>query len=169
MRVSLTLTSLEETTLLGALLAQEITRLKITALLCTGPLGSGKTTLIRAIVSALPGSEMAEVSSPSFAIANHYPVEPKVLHADLYRCQNDIPDEILESLENDSQVTMIEWAEFLPKHPLGPTALDLNLTPIAGGRRLTFSAGLGCASSALKEIVTELGKRIPALLGTDSA
>ncbi len=58
---------------------------KIRALYLRGTLGSGKTTLTRGLVAALPGGEDAEVASPSFTLCNIYPTRPALLHADLYR------------------------------------------------------------------------------------
>jgi len=67
-------------------------------LLLSGALGAGKTTLVRGLVSALPGAELAEVSSPSFNIVNIYPTTPQVAHFDLYRVVGSAPEELLDSL-----------------------------------------------------------------------
>ena len=71
----------------------------IAALLLRGPLGSGKTTLTRALVEALPGGDQAEVASPSFTLCNYYPTTPPVMHCDLYRSPGSLPDEIAEGLD----------------------------------------------------------------------
>jgi tRNA threonylcarbamoyladenosine biosynthesis protein TsaE len=81
----------------------------------SGSLGAGKTTLARAILSAL-GLE-GEAPSPSFAIVQPYDppeVALPVLHVDLYRI--DDPAEIDElGLFDDSahQALLIEWPERL--------------------------------------------------------
>ena len=41
---------------------------RLRALYLRGTLGSGKTTLTRGLVAALPGGESAEVASPSFTL-----------------------------------------------------------------------------------------------------
>lgn len=80
-----------------------------------GDLGAGKTTLARAILSALglPG----EAPSPSFAIVQPYaPPETRiaVLHVDLYRI--DDPEEVselgLDEARHDHAL-LIEWPERL--------------------------------------------------------
>jgi len=81
-----------------------------------GELGAGKTTLIQAMVRALPGSENAEVSSPSFTIVNVYPTEPPVAHFDLYRLQDAALEESLfEYMVAADHLLLVEWSEHLPR------------------------------------------------------
>ncbi len=63
---SIRLNSIEETYLLGGWLAKNLSTSNVNALFLHGPLGCGKTTLIRALVSNLSGAENCEISSPSF-------------------------------------------------------------------------------------------------------
>jgi tRNA threonylcarbamoyladenosine biosynthesis protein TsaE len=53
-----------------------------------GPLGAGKTTLVREVAVALGVTD--PVRSPSFTLANIYAGRPPVQHLDLYRL--DAPD-----------------------------------------------------------------------------
>lgn len=97
-----------------------------------GALGSGKTTLVRGIVTALPGSQRAEVCSPSFTILNFYPTKPPVLHADLYRCPagSTLPEELEEALDPGASspfLVLLEWPEFLPAEILPVKRLDIFL------------------------------------------
>lgn len=80
-----------------------------------GDLGAGKTTMVRGLVGGLPGSEEAEVTSPSFNIVNHYPTSPPVAHVDLYRLESGtrLDDELLEVLEDPGALVLVEWAERL--------------------------------------------------------
>ena len=48
----------------------------------SGPLGSGKTTFVRAVVTALHGSD--ETSSPTFTFWHRYDGEPPIDHVDLF-------------------------------------------------------------------------------------
>jgi tRNA threonylcarbamoyladenosine biosynthesis protein TsaE len=85
-----------------------------------GDLGAGKTTLVRGFVEALPGSEHAQVASPSFNICNAYPTQPLVAHCDLYRLGESNADAWLaDHLEDvdagaDAEVVVfVEWAQYL--------------------------------------------------------
>ena len=97
-------------------------------LLLTGPLGAGKTTLVRGFVQALPGGGDAEVSSPSFTLANHYPTTPAVAHADLYRLAGSAADwEILDLFDEHPGIVVVEWSELAPESELPEHWLLLNL------------------------------------------
>jgi tRNA threonylcarbamoyladenosine biosynthesis protein TsaE len=76
-----------------------------------GPLGAGKTTLVRMIASAL---EVADaVRSPSFTIANIYRGSITIQHLDLYRLE-EIGDEdalALEEYVREDCVTLVEWPQ----------------------------------------------------------
>lgn len=79
----------------------------------SGDLGAGKTTLARAMLSALGLEE--EAPSPSFAIVQPYaPPETHfpILHVDLYRIES--PDELIELGLDDARydhALLIEWPE----------------------------------------------------------
>lgn len=83
------------------------------ALYLCGPLGCGKTTLIRALCIALPGGEQAEIASPSFTICNEYPTRPVVCHVDLYRLGANA--QLPEEAENrpPGSLLALEWPENL--------------------------------------------------------
>lgn len=91
----------------------------------SGPLGVGKTALVRGFLAAL-GHE-TEVPSPSFSIVQPYEeVEPRVWHVDLYRIER--PSE-LDELGLDSAadaVLIVEWPE-RAGNEVWPQALSLSL------------------------------------------
>ncbi|MEO6249010.1 MAG: tRNA (adenosine(37)-N6)-threonylcarbamoyltransferase complex ATPase subunit type 1 TsaE [Sphingomicrobium sp.] len=122
---------------LGAALALVVRVGDVIAL--SGPLGSGKTTLVRALLRAL--GEEGEVPSPSFALVQPYDqLSPPVWHADLYRL--DDPAELLE-LGLDEILTegalIVEWPERAPG--AWPEALALSFEPVGeDARRLTATA-----------------------------
>ena len=79
----------------------------------TGPLGAGKTTLVRGIVAGL-GGEASEVHSPTFSLVHQYQTPSEVVnHCDFYRLEpNSQLDEFggLEFFE-ESEIFLIEWPE----------------------------------------------------------
>ena len=86
-------------------------------LLLEGPLGAGKTTLVRGLVAGL-GGDPGEVNSPTFVLLSHYEVAAgeirRVHHADLYRVrgQPTAPLEEIgldEVIDDAAAVTAIEW------------------------------------------------------------
>lgn len=83
-------------------------------ILLLGDLGAGKTFLVKALVEALPGSENADIGSPSFNIMNLYPTDPPTAHFDLYRLETGGPGEELDEMFcDDETVVLVEWADKL--------------------------------------------------------
>ncbi len=80
----------------------------------SGPLGSGKTTFVRAVVAALHGADQS--SSPSFTFRHRYEGDPPIEHFDFYRL--DDPREFaelgLEEALDGSAIALIEWWRNVP-------------------------------------------------------
>jgi tRNA threonylcarbamoyladenosine biosynthesis protein TsaE len=76
-----------------------------------GPLGAGKTTLVRAVARTLEVTD--PVRSPSFTIANIYAGRVTVQHLDLYRLEEIGDDDALalEEYVRGDAVTLVEWPE----------------------------------------------------------
>lgn len=75
-----------------------------------GPLGSGKTTFVRAVVEALHGVD--QTSSPTFTFWHRYQGTPPIDHIDLFRIRN--PNERSELGLEDAvgaagSISLIEW------------------------------------------------------------
>lgn len=78
-----------------------------------GPMGAGKTTLIKALCSALNVKEDV-VNSPTFSIVNEYKAaEDTIFHFDFYRIKN-----VQEALDfgiydyfDSGNLCLMEWAE----------------------------------------------------------
>lgn len=100
-----------------------------------GPLGAGKTTLVRAIVHALHGSDDA-VSSPTFVFRQRYDGEPPIEHLDLYRLDNvrEVPELGLDDAFGPDRIVLVEWPERAPGL-LPPGAIDVEIAGIGNGPR----------------------------------
>ncbi|MDR1659545.1 MAG: tRNA (adenosine(37)-N6)-threonylcarbamoyltransferase complex ATPase subunit type 1 TsaE [Desulfovibrio sp.] len=147
------LESLEDTKRLARWFAQRLPRRRpVRALLLRGPLGSGKTTFAGCLARSLPGGEAAETGSPSFTICNRYPTTPIMLHGDLYRCPASPPEELTEALQDADILTVLEWAEFLPRTELPEEFLDILFTPCESTRLLTVKAVGRDAKALLGEL-----------------
>ena len=126
----------DATTAFGQTLAAKLEAGDVVTL--SGPLGVGKTALVRGLLAAL--GHDGEVPSPSFAIVQPYDeLELPVWHVDLFRL--DDPSELEElGLESASDgALLIEWPEKAGQGAW-PDALRLTLEfADAGARRLTAS------------------------------
>jgi tRNA threonylcarbamoyl adenosine modification protein YjeE len=79
-----------------------------------GELGAGKTTLVRAIAEGLGVIDLAEVTSPTYALVHEYhAANGVVVHADLYRLRRaDELDELgWEELLAGARAALVEWPE----------------------------------------------------------
>ncbi|MEO6582526.1 MAG: tRNA (adenosine(37)-N6)-threonylcarbamoyltransferase complex ATPase subunit type 1 TsaE [Sphingomicrobium sp.] len=128
------LTTDEDTAAVGAQLAARTRRGDVIAI--SGPLGVGKTTLVRGYLAALGFGD--EVPSPSYAIVQPYEsLDPPAWHVDLYRLENasEIAELGLDGV--DDAVLLVEWPE-RAGGGMWRDALRLTLNfAEAGARRLT--------------------------------
>ncbi len=107
-----------------------------------GPLGAGKTRLVRAIVEGLDGAPR-DVSSPTFVLLQHYAARLDVYHADAYRLNSEIefldlgPEEWLAG----PAIVLVEWGERVA-NSLPKDRIDLEIT-VTGefSRRFDLAAG----------------------------
>lgn len=153
----------DATLALGALLGRTLAGSRIPGagpvpLVLSGPLGAGKTTLVRGLVQALPGAAEAEVSSPSFNIVNCYPTTPQVAHFDLYRVAGRAPEEFLEFLEAQDVLVVAEWIENLAQTEWPQEALHLVWRPAPSGRALEIRAWGKAASALMADLAPALNQ-----------
>ena len=110
-----TLNKPESTVSLGTRLTKKIPDLSI--LLLNGPLGAGKTTLVKGIAKSLRIKE--PITSPTFPLAQHYPSgSPPLVHIDLYRLEEaSAANEFFLQEEEESKamgaMMIVEWPERL--------------------------------------------------------
>lgn len=106
----------------------------------SGTLGTGKTTLSRAILRAL-GHE-GEVPSPTFTIIETYDhLAPPVVHADFYRLEH--PSEVEQiGIEDyrEASVLLAEWPDHAGGFAHDPACLSVHLE-IAGKARKAIVEG----------------------------
>ena len=77
----------------------------------SGALGSGKTTFVKAIVSARLEGDPA--TSPSFTFWHRYAGTPPIDHLDLYRVEDtrELAELGLEDAFDGSSIVLVEWSE----------------------------------------------------------
>ena len=129
------LETLETTRALGRGLAQRLP--KGTILLLQGPLGAGKTSLVQGLALACGIDE--PITSPTFALAQHYPQgQPPLVHLDLYRLEAPgSADELFLQEEEEARaigaLMAVEWPERMRLEL--PEAWRLELCHAGEGRR----------------------------------
>src|SRR5689334_5431374 len=100
-------------------------------ILLRGPLGAGKTLLVKGMAHAL-GVDEDDVSSPSFTLVNPYDGRLRLYHIDLYRLDEGASAahavDLDELLSDEHAVIVIEWAERMGHYPLPPTAWTISMT-----------------------------------------
>jgi len=110
-----TLDKPESTMSLGTTLTKKFPNLGI--LLLNGPLGAGKTTLVKGIAKSLSIKE--PITSPTFPLSQHYlSGSPPLIHIDLYRIEEThAADEFFLQEEEESKamgaLMVVEWPERL--------------------------------------------------------
>jgi tRNA threonylcarbamoyl adenosine modification protein YjeE len=109
----LTLHDEEQTVAFAAAFARGLRAGDVVAL--SGPLGSGKTTLVRAIVRALHGSN--RTFSPTFTFWHRYDGAPPVDHIDLFRINDprETAELGLESAFEGDSIVLVEWWRNAPE------------------------------------------------------
>jgi tRNA threonylcarbamoyladenosine biosynthesis protein TsaE len=80
-----------------------------------GPLGAGKTTFIQGLARGLEVPADRHVASPTFALVNEHPGRVPLVHADLYRIENEreLPELGLTDAFDRAAVA-IEWLDRFP-------------------------------------------------------
>ena len=110
-----TLEKPESTMSLGSRLTKKFPDLSI--LLLNGPLGAGKTTLVKGLAKSLKIKE--PITSPTFSLSQHYPTgSPPLIHIDLYRIEEtSAANEFFLQEEEESKamgaLMVVEWPERL--------------------------------------------------------
>jgi tRNA threonylcarbamoyladenosine biosynthesis protein TsaE len=100
-----------------------------------GPFGAGKTVLVQGLASGL-GVD-GYVSSPSFVLVNEHQGRLRLYHIDLYRLEDRLDPEMLDTLEEylgGDGVSAVEWPGLVPAE-LRTGATVIRFRPSGEGTR----------------------------------
>jgi len=103
-----------------------------------GPLGSGKTHLIKGIVEGLEGEGTAnEVTSPTFVLVNEYSGRLDVFHIDAYRLDSIAQFEQIgfDDYCRADSVVLIEWADKIEQAIKNIPCIKIELAHLDPSRR----------------------------------
>ena len=108
------LSTLKDTELLATELARAVPTPMMLAL--CGPLGAGKTQLVRFLSQQL-GAPLDLVTSPTYVLMQRYRGRIDILHLDYYRLSSTAQawDLGLDEWLEEPALTIIEWAEKFPE------------------------------------------------------
>ncbi|MCE9531123.1 MAG: tRNA (adenosine(37)-N6)-threonylcarbamoyltransferase complex ATPase subunit type 1 TsaE [Planctomycetes bacterium] len=126
--------SLAETEALGRRLGELLFPGAVVALI--GPLGAGKTHLVRAIAEGLGIRNPMAVTSPTFVLIQEYPARLPIFHFDAYRLKG--PQEFIDlgvhEYYDAGGVCLIEWADRV-EEALPADYLRIDIEPLDEQRR----------------------------------
>lgn len=131
-----------DTDALGRRLAQHLFPGAVVALI--GPLGAGKTHLVRAIAVGLDIPDSAVVTSPTFVLIQEYAARLPIYHFDAYRLHSEaefIDLGVHEYFEGEG-VCLIEWADRVPAS-LPKERLEVRITITGTETRRVELTGIG--------------------------
>ena len=111
MELDITSESPEQTIELGQRIGQRLKGGEIIAV--CGPLGSGKTHLIKGIAAGAGAQDRKRVTSPTFVIVNEYSGRLDIYHVDAYRLNSIEEFEMIgfDDFCHPGSVVLIEWAD----------------------------------------------------------
>jgi tRNA threonylcarbamoyladenosine biosynthesis protein TsaE len=140
--VAIDLQNLADTESLGRRLAQWLFPGAVVALI--GPLGAGKTHLVRAIAIGLDIANPAVVNSPTFVLIQEYDARLPIYHFDAYRLtrEAEFADLGVHEYYERGGVCLIEWADKVPA-VLPKERLEVRITITGAETRRVEMTGFG--------------------------
>ena len=111
MEITMTSNSPQETMELGRRMGAQLRGGEVFAI--CGPLGSGKTHLIKGIAAGAGAQDRESVTSPTFVLVNQYASRFDLYHIDAYRLDSVADFERLgfDDFCYPESVVLIEWAD----------------------------------------------------------
>ena len=99
------------------------------AVVLTGELGAGKTTLVQGVARGLGVDD--HVASPTFTLVKEYRGRLDLAHVDVYRLRRmqDVVDLGLDELVADGAVLLVEWGDAV-EELIGDDRLTIELTTV---------------------------------------
>jgi tRNA threonylcarbamoyladenosine biosynthesis protein TsaE len=143
-------TSTEVTQALGEALGRVLTGGMTIGLV--GPLGAGKTHLVKGIAAGNGTADPRQITSPTFTLVHEYPGRLRLYHVDAYRLRGS--SELIalgfdELVAPDSAV-VVEWADRV-RSAMPADTLWVEITPIGEtSRHLAFHPGGPVAQQCLE-------------------
>ena len=125
--MTITSNSPQETMELGRRIGAQLQGGEVFAI--CGPMGSGKTHLIKGIAAGAGAQDRESVTSPTFVIVNQYRGRFDLYHIDAYRLDSVADFEMLgfDDFCYPESVVLIEWADKVESaiHDIGYIRIDL--------------------------------------------
>jgi tRNA threonylcarbamoyladenosine biosynthesis protein TsaE len=129
MIIDITTNSANDTVKFGRKFGSQLKGGEVIALV--GPLGAGKTHLIKGIVAGLGAEDAAnEVTSPTFVLVNEYAGRLEVYHMDAYRLDSIAQFEQIgfDDYCHPGSVVLIEWADKIEQALAGINYIRIELS-----------------------------------------
>ncbi len=102
-----------------------------------GPLGSGKTHLIKGIATGAGAGDSKSVNSPTFVIVNEYSGRLNIFHIDAYRLNSTREFDMLgfDDFCSPDSVVVIEWADKVESALEGIDCIRIDLAHTSPSQR----------------------------------
>lgn len=124
-------------------------------ILLSGPLGAGKTTLTQGIARGLGVTR--RVQSPSFVLERVHRGRLTLRHLDFYRLTpEEVDDAGFFSEQDESTVTVVEWAERAEEIPAADLRIDVEYVP---GRQESRAISLRAMSPEWREKLQDVQRQ----------
>ena len=151
-----TSTSPDQTAFLGTLIGRIAPGGLAIAL--AGPLGAGKTQLVKGIADGNDPARSAPVTSPTFTLIHEYPGRLILFHVDAYRLGGPKELEALgfSELIREDSVVVVEWADRVASSmPADTLWIRLRVTG-ASTRELRIAASGPLSESCFEQVQREV-------------
>jgi tRNA threonylcarbamoyladenosine biosynthesis protein TsaE len=102
-----------------------------------GPLGAGKTHLVKGIAAGVGAENVQRVNSPTFVIVNEYFGRLEVYHIDAYRIEKASDFEMIgfDDFLHPGAVVVIEWANKVREVLKNISCVEIELSHLSAAQR----------------------------------